>query len=128
MPADRARAGCECAAGARPMLVCLDLRRRAATRDSTQLQTYLPRNTVADPKIIEAHQDDVAARIEARLRRSGYPHFSRVECSVCQGKAILTGTVPSFHLKQVAQELAAHTPGVFQVENHLNVTATCHQT
>ena len=56
------------------------------------------------------------------LRRSGYPELSAVECQVCMGVALLTGVVPTFHLKQLAQSLAAHTPGVCQVVNHLLVT------
>jgi osmotically-inducible protein OsmY len=35
---------------------------------------------------------------------------------------VLAGTVPTFHLKQIAQELAAHTRGVAKVENRLQVT------
>lgn len=61
--------------------------------------------------------------VAARLRRSGYPFLWGVTCTFSAGEVVLSGTVPTFYLKQVAQELARHTPGVFRVDNRLQVAS-----
>lgn len=66
-------------------------------------------------------EDDAAGLVSARLRRSGYPFLRGVRCEVHEGVTVLSGTVPTFHLKQVAQALASHTPGVRQIDNRLQV-------
>ncbi len=66
--------------------------------------------------------DDPASLVAARLRRSGYPRLRGVKCEFQDGVTVLSGTVPTFHLKQLAQSLASHTPGVHQVDNRLSVT------
>jgi osmotically-inducible protein OsmY len=68
-------------------------------------------------------ESDPARIVAARLRRSGYLDLCRVQCVAHDGVVQLTGTVPSFHIKQIAQELAIHTPGVSQVVNCLRVVA-----
>jgi osmotically-inducible protein OsmY len=68
--------------------------------------------------------DDPAGLVAARLRRSGYPFLRSVHCEVREDVMVLSGTVPTFHLKQIAQELAVHTPGVRQIENRLHVTSS----
>jgi osmotically-inducible protein OsmY len=70
---------------------------------------------------LQVKGDDPRSLVAARLRRSGYAFLSSVQCDVRDGVAFLTGTVPTFHLKQIAQELASHTPGVWQVNNRLHV-------
>ncbi len=66
--------------------------------------------------------DDAASLVAARLRRSPYPLLRDVKCESRDGITVLSGTVPSFHLKQLAQALALHTPGVREIENRLHVT------
>ena len=75
-----------------------------------------PRSASSEPD-----ESDPAALVAARLRGSGYPFLRSVSCAFREGLLTLSGTVPTFHLKQVAQELAAHTPGVRQVTNGLQV-------
>ncbi|HWA97088.1 MAG TPA: BON domain-containing protein [Pirellulales bacterium] len=75
----------------------------------------------------EPQQAEIAESVAARFRRSGYPFLRGVCCSLNRGIVILTGRVPTFHLKQLAQALAAHTPGVYQVENRLHVTNRDHR-
>ena len=70
---------------------------------------------------VYAPGEDSASAVSARLRRSGYPYLGGVKCETDGGVTVLRGTVPSFHLKQLAQELAIHTPGVHKVENRLHV-------
>lgn len=70
----------------------------------------------------EPRESDPASLVAARLRRSGYPFLWGIWCEFSQGLLRLSGTVPTFHLKQLAQELAAHTPGVRVVQNDMQVT------
>ena len=72
----------------------------------------------------ETRESDPASLVATRFRRSGHPFLWSIRCKVRDGVAELTGTIPTFHLKQMAQELAFHTPGVRQVNNLLRVTAS----
>jgi osmotically-inducible protein OsmY len=55
------------------------------------------------------------------LRRSGYPALSDVQCEVKGGRATLSGVVPSFFLKQIAQAILLRVDGVRGLTNHLEV-------
>ena len=68
-------------------------------------------------------EDDPAGLVRARPRRSGYPVLLGIHCEMRKGALVLVGTVPTSHLKQIAQELAAHTRGVWKVENRLLVAS-----
>lgn len=57
----------------------------------------------------------------ASLRNSGYAPLGSLTCEFCDGTLILSGCVPSFFLKQMAQEVAMRTPGVDRVKNDLRV-------
>ena len=67
---------------------------------------------------------DLAKLVAARMRRSGYPFLWSIKCQVCDNVAVLSGDVPTFYLKQMAQELAAHAQGVREVQNDVHVTGT----
>ena len=87
---------------------------------------------ITDQRADRAHdfqprEDDPASLVAARLRRSGYPYLRGVKCEVREGVAVLSGTVPTFYLKQMAQALASHTPGVQQIENRLHVTSSMYR-
>jgi len=60
--------------------------------------------------------------VSARFRRSGYPYLRGITIRCSDGAVELSGTVPTFHLKQMAQELAARTLGICHVINDLQVT------
>lgn len=72
----------------------------------------------------DGYDGDPTRHVKDRLRWSGYPFLWRVRCELCAGVLVLTGWVPTDHLKQMAQELAQHTSGVGQVENRLQVTSS----
>jgi osmotically-inducible protein OsmY len=96
--------------------------RRSRKEDRTMLPAITGR--AADfPDGIEPRDRRLAALVTARLRRSGYPFLWSVKCDAHEGIVILTGAVPTFHLKQIAQELAIHTLGVRQIRNRLHVTS-----
>lgn len=62
--------------------------------------------------------------VEHRLRRSSYKALGRVNCEFQMETGILhlSGSVPSYYLKQVAQELVLDLEGVLLVNNQIKVT------
>jgi osmotically-inducible protein OsmY len=59
-----------------------------------------------------------------RLRSSGYLLLRRVRCEVRGGVVTLSGDLPSFHLKQLAQALLTKIGSVRQVRNLVEVRPT----
>jgi osmotically-inducible protein OsmY len=58
---------------------------------------------------------------ESGLRQSTHSELRRVRCEFHEGALVLRGRVSSFYLKQLAQTLAAATPGVQEVVNRIEV-------
>jgi osmotically-inducible protein OsmY len=52
---------------------------------------------------------------------SGYAALAFVSCDINQNLVILSGSVPSYHLKQLAQVFAQRVEGVGRVDNRLEV-------
>jgi hypothetical protein len=65
--------------------------------------------------------DEMHLVVERHLRLSDYRPVRTVRCFVVDGVAKLFGTLPSFHMKQVAQTLVSHLESVRRVENHCEV-------
>lgn len=55
------------------------------------------------------------------LRSSGYRALVRLNCEWVEGKLRLRGSVPSFHLKQMAQEVVLRLRLAAELENHVEV-------
>jgi osmotically-inducible protein OsmY len=64
---------------------------------------------------------EITERARATLRRSAYCELREVSCDFSGGVLTLTGRVPSYHLKQLAQAAVADVPGVIAVDNHVEV-------
>ena len=64
---------------------------------------------------------DLKARIVEALDNSGYAALSAVGCDVDSNRVILRGSVPSYHLKQLAQVHALRVDGIGRLENRLEV-------
>jgi osmotically-inducible protein OsmY len=62
-----------------------------------------------------------AERAEGRLRRAGYPALQHVSCEYHDGVLTLGGRLPTYYLKQVAQEAVAGTEGVRRLDNRIEV-------
>ena len=99
------------------------------------LTNQLPENAAlldaCDPSYPSGEADCFADPTPARLqhgirlalRRSGHAELRRVEIDV-HGNAIrLNGEVPTFYLKQMAQELARTTAPGFRIENFVRVVS-----
>lgn len=67
------------------------------------------------------HLQELQRRVAATLARSGYAALAFIGCDVQQRQVILYGSVPSYHLKQLAQVYAQRVDGVDRVDNRLQV-------
>jgi osmotically-inducible protein OsmY len=65
----------------------------------------------------------VQKEAQSRLHNSGYHELCLVSCDFHEGVLTLRGQVPSFYLKQVAQELIRRLNGAEEVNNRLEVSA-----
>jgi hypothetical protein len=63
----------------------------------------------------------VVQEAEERLWRSGYLALREVSCLARDGVVYLHGRLPSYYLKQVAQEIAAGVEGAPRVINRIEV-------
>jgi hypothetical protein len=67
-------------------------------------------------------QPDIQAVAEGALRSSPYPSLKKLSCDYRGGVLILRGCLPSYYLKQIAQEVVAHqVKGVGCLENQIQV-------
>ena len=64
---------------------------------------------------------EIAEMARATLRRSAYFELRDLACDFSGGTLTLTGRVPSYHLKQLAQVTVAGLPGVVEIDNHVEV-------
>ena len=64
----------------------------------------------------------VEAEAQARLHKSGYHELHLVSCEFHEGVLTLRGSVSSYHLKQLAQELIRQVDDAEEVNNRLEVT------
>jgi osmotically-inducible protein OsmY len=67
---------------------------------------------------------ETAEWAENRLRGNSYLALKNISCEFADGVLTLRGCVPSYYLKQVAQETVAPLEGVARVVNQIAVVAT----
>jgi osmotically-inducible protein OsmY len=65
----------------------------------------------------------VAELAESRLRGNGYLALKNVTCTYDRGVLTLAGWLPTYYLKQLAQEVVAGVDGVEQVVNQIEVVS-----
>jgi osmotically-inducible protein OsmY len=58
---------------------------------------------------------------ERCLRRNPYLALKNVSCDCRDGVLVLRGCLPSYYLKQVAQEVVARLEGVEAIDNQIQV-------
>jgi hypothetical protein len=85
-------------------------------------QTIAVHTTVFLP-VPSPEDSGLAERLEQGLSRAGYAPLRDIKVLVHARVVRLIGRVPSYHLKQVAQEIARATVGVSTVRNQLKVLA-----
>jgi osmotically-inducible protein OsmY len=64
---------------------------------------------------------ELRRKVVDALVGSGYAALGFVGCDVQQNQVILSGSVPSYHLKQLAQVFAQRVEGVGRIDNRLEV-------
>lgn len=69
----------------------------------------------------EKDQDELV-RLKAGLSQSRYPQVREIEVSLTSKGVVLTGTVSSFYMKQMAQETLRSLNGYHRICNDLKVT------
>jgi hypothetical protein len=68
--------------------------------------------------------NDLVAWAQAELRKSCYPEIRGVVCEAGENALRLSGSVPKYFYKQVAQSLLIdRLPGRPRIENHLTVNS-----
>lgn len=80
-----------------------------------------PSATMASPAATAGPDDRLRAAALGLLRRSGYSPLARLNCEVRDGRAVLSGVVPSFYPKQLAQALLLRLGEPQGVKNLLEV-------
>jgi hypothetical protein len=59
---------------------------------------------------------------ERALRCGPYPALKKLSCDYQGGVLVLRGCLPSYYLKQIAQEIVAHqTQGMDRLDNQIQV-------
>jgi hypothetical protein len=76
------------------------------------------------PNPFEALFEEIADTARAVLRQSAYAELREIACDFCGGTLTLRGRVPSYYLKQLAQEAVVDLPGVIEIDNHVQVDDT----
>ena len=61
---------------------------------------------------------------EGLLRSNPYLALKNVSCDYCEGVLTLRGCLPTYYLKQMAQETVARIEGVVHVANEIDVGAS----
>ncbi len=85
-----------------------------------------PKISLNRPNPFEALFQEIAEIARAVLRQSAYAELRELSCDFNGGILTLRGLVPTYYLKQLAQEAVADVPGVIEVENRVEVDASGH--
>ncbi len=68
---------------------------------------------------------EVLDRVRSTLSRSCHftRHWREIACDFEEGILTLRGSVPSFYLKQVLQSILKDVPGVYRIDNRVDVVS-----
>ena len=66
----------------------------------------------------------ITQAVMLRLRSSPYRVLQILTCEFWRGHLIVCGTVPTYYMKQVAQETVRPIPGVEKITNRVSVQST----
>jgi osmotically-inducible protein OsmY len=79
--------------------------------------------STAEARPLNVRVSDVVERAESELRRNAYVALKNIACEYREGVLTLNGCLPTYYLKQVAQEAVARLNGVERVDNRIEVVA-----
>lgn len=80
---------------------------------AVRVACHVPAERNDDSKLMEA--------VAGVLRDTGHPALRGLDIEICGGVVVLWGRVPSYYLKQVAQEAAQRVGGVRGIANGIEV-------
>lgn len=83
---------------------------------------YEMKMPITDDPIDQVDTNKVERTARLHLARMGYPRLRAVECSFHDGMMFLSGKVPSYHQKQLAQEALRDIRHISLVVNNLEVS------
>ncbi|MBA4105290.1 MAG: hypothetical protein C0485_05995 [Pirellula sp.] len=81
------------------------------------------RRTDGQPSGLDRCLDELRGRVVQALASLGYPSLVAVDCEVAADRIVLSGALPSYHLKQMAQVAALRVAGPGKVDNRVVVTS-----
>jgi osmotically-inducible protein OsmY len=96
----------------------------ASLRKQPMSDTTAEKRDASQPDAFSAQRlEDVrlAERVQHALCTTGYAILRGLDVTVHDGIVILRGRVPSYHMKQVAQESARAITGIRQLRNQVEV-------
>jgi len=64
---------------------------------------------------------EIEQSVIENLREASISVANSIECEYCDGRLVMSGTLPSYYRKQMAQECAAQVEGVRVVINKIQV-------
>ena len=67
------------------------------------------------------HSEATVRQARAALQSAGYRALADLDCCVVDGSIVLSGTVPSYYLKQVAQAVVLRLATAWRVDNCVSV-------
>src|SRR5438309_850834 len=81
-------------------------------------------NQINASRLAAGHSVEVVELAERRLRGNSYLALKNVSCTCLDGILLLEGSLPTYYLKQLAQEVVADIDGVDQIVNNIEVAAS----
>jgi osmotically-inducible protein OsmY len=70
------------------------------------------------------YEDELVAAIRSALRATGYARLQNLEIELCRGVVVLSGEVPTYHQKQMAQVTVQRVDGIRGVANGVEVVCS----
>jgi hypothetical protein len=80
-----------------------------------------PKALLNRPNPFDALFREITEVARAVLRQSAYSELRELSCDFSGGVLTIRGHVPTYYLKQLAQETVADVPGVVEIRNGVEV-------
>lgn len=92
-------------------------------RELSPLTQGVRRRVDRRPSAIDERSVDLRERVVEAIASLGYPLLVTVDCKMTADRIVLSGSLPSYHLKQMAQVAALRVAGPGRVDNRVVVTS-----
>lgn len=96
----------------------------AALTDPKQIQKAPAACERITPTSVVTGDADILSAASAALHHTGYAQLRAVKLYCHSGRIILQGRIPTYFLKQLAQEVLRHVPNVREIDNDLHVVCS----